>query len=313
MLAKIKRHNVQGHLSTIIELFNVYLCSLEQKPLISFDVHQVVWRHLIMNGYFVHLRKLMDTYYRLNLDEPPLWEALFSILVIGPLGDYTRSVNSSIRPLAVSSFIHHFLAGPLEGKMADELFHRLLRQLPDSLSASKVLDSFVQIDSSVIQEIDSQFVSKSVSKYSSASFSFLWTFFVTSQLIANHHASILTPHELKQYLTIVQRFTDSLASFIRSWTIFDFHYFTLPYDPLSDMDDVDDMYDQLAQKQSEEMLQFASFVEQIFSVIDSMYSGCLQMNVIQVVVKEDRDALVALSHLCHSMLLFHPFATHRHR
>ena len=261
-------------LEIILTLFRIYLSQNQTDS----KFIENLWNYQISNLYFKNLRLFIDKLY-LSSYYSIFFEDIYKNLLLGPLS--LENLSPELNRLFVKNFLVEFLSGPLSEPVKTEILPRICKYLPPTLN-------------NLIFSLDFDFATQTMNSYS-----FLWMFYSTLKLISNQ-TNTISDEQLKKFFYVIRAFSENLSIYIKTKTNFSFK------DKDSDSDEEDDTYND--NDGNNEI--FKSFIGEMFQALN-------ETNLCNIIVRymnnNDREALISISHLCHSMLLFHPFAIHKNR
>lgn len=264
------------NLLLIIELFRNYLNS---KQIFDDNQTQHIWLYLITNRHFRNLQYFFDKNWKTILSDSQLFDSVYGQFFY-PLSIGYNSEDSS--RTVVSLFLVDFLSKILNNSIANVVLLRITNSHPKVLNASNVLSSFDKLQTQ-------------------DSYTFLWIFYASLCLL-NNSIQHFTDEQIAKYLCIIRMFSLNLSSYIKT------HNIKLDVKKaIEDFDEDDD------EEEENKCKIFHAFIEQIFAILNNSSHCSLIVKYMNNVLTKDKDSLISLSYLCHSMLLFHPFAIHKNR
>lgn len=249
-----------------------------------------LWCFLVKNHYFAHLRQIFDTKVPKPYEETvksfsPVAESLFN-LVLRPL-DLDGSCSASINPTIVVKFFEEFLRGPLSPQVQLQFIPKILHQIPASLTPASILSSILlESSNSPIHEGD---------LYELACPGDLWLLYSLLALISPQ-LHLMTNQDKFKYLIVLQELCQYLPDEADKQTSEDFE----------DESDVMEGIDEYESEQMEEI------VARILELINEPHNVNCLISLVNHPVPP-KNALIALSSVCHALISCHKFALHRFR
>lgn len=266
---------VWTQISSIPALYNEYLSNSKMAD--SQFVNDC-WYFIVSNGHFKNLRSLFDKIADLSVDSEEV-NSICKNLLLCPLS--LENLSKERGNYFARCFMVDFLVGPLSETLQQIIFPRVCSSQPIHLNVVSICESF---DSNA----------KSMDSYS-----FLWLFYSTLKILKSKISSI----PVKTFFTIIRAFCEKLSVYLKSKAGFNF-------DNKENDEDEDDLPENSEEK---EKAVFKSFVEEMFEVLNDKEYCNIIVRYMDNILEKDKESLVSLSHLCHTMLIFSPVAIHRNR
>lgn len=237
------------------------------------------WHYVISNGHFKNLRSCVDELSSLK-EYSNLNDSIYRYLLFVPLS--FENLDSQRAHHFVRTFVNEFLSGPLSDTVKNSVLPRICRCLPTHLNAGNLIDSF---DLNV-QQMNS--------------YSFLWIFYSSIRIISTNSSS-LSNAQVKKLLAIIRAFSENLSLYIKTKISFSFK-------ANEDSDEEDENETETHNEKG-----FKSFISEMFEILNDKELCATIVRYMDNIVDKDKESLISVSYLCHSMLLFHPFAIHKNR
>lgn len=278
MLSFIKGSDLRQtwtQISTIPALYNEYLNSSNTA---NSQFVNDCWYFIVSNGHFKNLRLLFDKVDDSSVNSEEI-DSICKNLLLCPLSLPNLSKERS--NYFARCFMVDFLVGPLSETLKKIIFPRICSSLPIHLNVVSICESF------------------DTSAKSMDSHSFLWLFYSTLKILKSQISSI----PVKTFFTIIRAFCEKLSIYLKSKVAYNFD------DKIEDDDDEDLFEDEV----DKEKVRFKSFIEEMFEILNDKEFCNVIVRYMDNILEKDKESLVSLSHLCHTMLIFSPVAIHKNR
>ena len=239
------------------------------------------WYFIVMSGHFKNLRSLFDKIDNLAANSEAI-ESICKNLLLSPLS--LENLSKEHSKVFARSFMMDFLVGPLSDSMKKTIFPRIYSSRPIHLNVVTISESF----DSAAKSMDS--------------YSFLWLFYSTLKILKTQISSI----PVKTFFTVIRAFSEKLSAYLKSKNTFNFEE-----KHTNDEDEDDEELPNDSEDKSE--TEFKSFIEEMFEILNDKDFCNTIVRYMDNILEKDKESLVSLCHLCHSMLIFSPVAIHKNR
>lgn len=265
-------------INSIAKLFDEYLsCS----NMADSQFVNECWYFIVMSGHFKNLRSLFDKIDNLAANSEAI-ESICKNLLLSPLS--LENLSKEHSKVFARSFMMDFLVGPLSDSMKKTIFPRIYSSRPIHLNVVTISESF----DSAAKSMDS--------------YSFLWLFYSTLKILKTQISSI----PVKTFFTVIRAFSEKLSAYLKSKNTFNFEE-----KHTNDEDEDDEELPNDSEDKSE--TEFKSFIEEMFEILNDKDFCNTIVRYMDNILEKDKESLVSLCHLCHSMLIFSPVAIHKNR
>ncbi|KAJ6225362.1 hypothetical protein RDWZM_003907 [Blomia tropicalis] len=300
--AQIRRYLAQQRLYEQLRAdFDHHVSNLEQDRNIELDSIEYITKRLML---FYSQSNKIDRTIRI----------IYQNFLILPLS--INNTGKYDKVFIVRNFFLQFLMGPLSEHFKVKLLPSLCLSMPTprNLMIDKIVDAFESIKDSDESKI--------------TSYSYLWIVYSALKLISSQlmNANItMSNDQMKKFFIIIRIFFENLSTYVKTRTNFNFNYsnittngsgHAMEIDGEDEDDDDDELLILMNHKDAKEIENekiFKVLITDMFTIINDSVLCSMIVRYMDNIVEKDKESLMSVSYLCHSMLLFHPFAVHKNR